>query len=192
MVPTFLLLVLRNVRVALSTGFGEGEYRSGRCPPASDPVPFGQASQPFGLVFLTVAPRAFACKLQGPLGLTTHSYLLPGHPSGLGVWPGFLPASRIEDQSLPWGRRISLFTSAVGNLTPHRAASYPERSSFRPVSPSFVGSLRRRFRRNVSQTCEKPATNTVSLPHGRTRRHRRLPSRKELDGTQRHPLLTLS
>ncbi len=60
-VPTFLLLVLRSVRVALSTGFGEGEYRSGRCPPASYPVPFGQASQPFGLAFLTVAQHAFAC-----------------------------------------------------------------------------------------------------------------------------------
>ena len=174
MIPTFLLLVWRRRRVALSTGFREGEYRSGRCPPASYPVPFGQASQPFGLVFLTVAPHAFACTVQGPFGLTTPSNLLPGHPSGLGVWPGFLPASRIEDQSLPWGSGISLFTSAVGDCTPHRAARYPERPPFVLSLHPSLATVCRRFRRNVSQTCQKPSTDRISLPrvHGRRCEHK--------------------
>jgi hypothetical protein len=47
--------------------------------------------------------------------LPTRSNLLPVAARRTRTDPGFLPASRIEDQSLPWGRRISLFTSGAGD-----------------------------------------------------------------------------
>ena len=58
--------------------------------------------------------------------------------------PAFLPASGIEDQSLPWGRRISSSTKRAGNCTqrrinscrPFRSAPHP------PPSGSFEGTNR--------------------------------------------------
>jgi hypothetical protein len=44
-------------------------------------------------------------------------------PLGLERDPGFLPASRIDGQSLPWGRRCSLVIAAAGNSARHRTSS---------------------------------------------------------------------
>lgn len=63
--------------------------------------------------------RTFArahCWTRGHCWLVTvHSYLLVGRAGRIPVAPSLLPASRIEGQSLPWGRRVSPFTAAVGN-----------------------------------------------------------------------------
>ena len=131
-VTSFLMPVLRSFRVALSTGLVRvnADASFERRPLA---VPFGQACQPFGLSFLTMA-QACVCpwRNHGAFRLTTHSYLLPGHPVGLGVLPGFIPASRIDGQSLPWGKRISLFTKwwGLGAMprTSHQASSCQRRN----------------------------------------------------------------
>src|SRR5258706_12406079 len=67
------------------------------------------------------------------------------------IYPAFLPASGNDDQSLPWGRRISSFTERVGDCTQHRTnscRSLPER----PSSPALW-----QFRGNESH----PVTNFI-------------------------------
>ncbi len=51
---------------------------------------------------------------------------------------GSAPASRIDGQSLPWGTRISLFTSAAGDCTQHRSPSCQGSS---PCLPSLSSAL---------------------------------------------------
>src|SRR6266700_2551369 len=72
------------------------------------------------------------------LRLTTHSRLtFRTPPLRLGVEPDFIPASRIEGQSLPWGKCCSPFTSAVGNCAPHPTLSYPESGTLLSGSSSL-------------------------------------------------------
>ena len=77
----------------------------------------------------------------GHLWLATHSHLLPGFAGRVPAAPGFVPASRIEDQSLPWGTRVSPFTAAVGNRAPHRASSCPGRGTALAPHPLVVTRL---------------------------------------------------
>jgi hypothetical protein len=123
------------------------------CRPRIRPL-LGQACQPFGLFSVTAvqacvrAPGVAAgAALSGHLPVASP---LPSHPVGLGVRHGFLPAPRIEDQSLPWGRCISLFTAAVGNRAPHRTTSCP--GPVRLLSWLLIPRrCSRRFRGNESQ-----------------------------------------
>src|SRR5439155_12897841 len=105
----------------------------------------------FGLVCLTVVQtciRPHPARVRCLLRLTTHSRLtLRTPPLRLGVEPDFIPASRIEGQSLPWGKCSSPFTSAVGKCAPYRTLSCLEwlSSSLAPhPSPSLRTSISRK------------------------------------------------
>ena len=119
-----------------------GESRSELQPPTPEPFPFGQACQPLWLgvpnggsdVHSTASSKA-----RYLLRLTTHSRLTSRTPPlRLGVEPDFIPASRIDGQSLPWGKRCSPFTSAVGNCVPHRTLSCLESDNLLSSSSSFA------------------------------------------------------
>lgn len=93
-VTPFLMLVLRRFRAVLFTGFIRGEPWSVLHLPGPYPVPFGQANNPRRLVFDYDDSDA-------------HSLALPmaacwqGFPDWVSELPAFLPALRIDDQSLP-------------------------------------------------------------------------------------------
>jgi len=93
-VTPFLMLVFRRFRVVLFTGFFGGEPWSVRHLPDPYPVPFGQADNPRRLVFDHDDSDAHSLALP----MTTCSQGFPDWVSGL---PAFLPALRIDDQSLP-------------------------------------------------------------------------------------------
>jgi len=93
-VTPFLMLVLRRVRVVLFTGFFRGEPWSVRHLPGPYPIPFGQADNPSRLVFDHDDSDTHSLALP----MTTCSQGFPDWISGL---PAFLPALRIDDQSLP-------------------------------------------------------------------------------------------
>ena len=116
MVTSFLVSVLRSCRAVLSTGFRGSERWSGVRLPAPSPSRFGQANNPRR----PVNPHDGSTVRSLALPMATRSQ----EPAcRIQVVPGSLPASRIDGQSLPWGRCISLFTSAAGDCTQHRASS---------------------------------------------------------------------
>jgi hypothetical protein len=88
------MLVLRRFRAVLFTGFLGGEPWSAVYLPDPYPVPFGQANNPSRLVFDHDDSNA-------------HSLALPmtacsqGFSDWISELPAFLPALRIDDQSLP-------------------------------------------------------------------------------------------
>src|SRR6266540_3208081 len=109
--------------------------------PLADPV-LGQPVSPFGWfepfdgsAVRSRAAGAGSAALSGSLPIAR---LLPACPLGLGALAGFLPASRIDGQSLPWGRCCSLFTATVGNrVLPPRPTSDDKLSrTMTPPSPS--------------------------------------------------------
>jgi hypothetical protein len=95
-VTSFLLTVSWSGRATLSTGFRGGEQWSLCATPAPSLSHFWAGpSVRVGLVCLTMGRRAFAC--------AARSSLLAVSPRRTRRVPAFHPASRIEDQSLPWG-----------------------------------------------------------------------------------------
>jgi hypothetical protein len=95
-VTPFLMLVLRRFRAVLFTGFLRGEPWSANDLPGPYPAPFGQADNPRRLVFDHDDSNAHSLALP----MTACSQGFPDWISGL---PAFLPALRIDDQSLPQG-----------------------------------------------------------------------------------------
>ena len=95
-VTPFLMLVLRRVRAVLFTGFLRGEPWSAQHLPGPYPVPFGQADNPRRLVLDHDDSNAHSLALP----MTTCSQ---GFPDWVLELPAFLPALRIDDQSLPQG-----------------------------------------------------------------------------------------
>jgi hypothetical protein len=115
-VTPFLMFVFRSGRVVLSTGFGEGEYESVEKLLASILSHFGQADNPRRLVRTNDGSDVHLLALP----IATCSQSLAGW---IPAASGFIPASKIEDQSLLWGICVSLFTSMVGNFVLHRTSS---------------------------------------------------------------------
>ena len=115
-VTPFLMFVFRSSRVVLSTGFDEGEYYSVEKLLASILSHFGQADNPRRLVRTNDGSDVRLLALP----IATCSQSLAGW---IPAASGFIPASKIEDQSLLWGICVSLFTSTVGNFVLHRTSS---------------------------------------------------------------------
>ena len=115
--------------------------QSDRCQPQASPFWASHSPASAWWVERWVGGRSLA------LPLVTRSR----EPAGrIPAVPGLLPASRIEDQSLPWGRRISPFTSAAGTRTPHCTTSCLGRDASFPRPSSPAGGARSRFRGNES------------------------------------------
>jgi hypothetical protein len=93
-VTPFLMFVLRRFRVVLFTGFLWGEPWSALHLPGLYPVPFGQANNPRRLVFDHDDSNAHSLAL--PM-----TACLQGFSDRVSELPAFLPALRIDDQSLP-------------------------------------------------------------------------------------------
>jgi hypothetical protein len=115
-VTPFLMFVFRSGRAVLSTGFCEGEYESVEKLLASLLSHFGQANNPRRLVRANDGSDGRFLAL--PIA-TCFQSLAGWIPTA----SGFIPASKIEGQSLLWGICISLFTSVVGNFVLHRISS---------------------------------------------------------------------
>ena len=93
-VTPFLMLVLRRCRAVLFTGFLRGEPWSVQHLPGPYPVPFGQANIPRRLVFDHDDSNAHSLAL-------SMAACSQGFPDWVSELPAFLPALRIDDQSLP-------------------------------------------------------------------------------------------
>src|SRR5262249_28872079 len=79
--------------------------------------------------------RGFAC--------ADHSRRLAGALGRGPSYPALLPAPGIEDQSLPWGRRISSFTERAGDCTQRRTNSCHSKGV--PLIPCLAAVSRERI-----------------------------------------------
>ncbi len=102
LVPSFLIVVLRCVRMVLFTGFIRGEPWSSKLRQAPILHHFGQANIPRRLVSSHDESTYFAFALHNNLPLRFTCWVQ--------VTPYFSPRKPIEGQSLPWGRGLSWFT----------------------------------------------------------------------------------